>query len=154
MAHPAAGPGRPAVALAHHPPRRPGSASFTPGPAPCRSWVSPPASSCRDLLLGTSAALAGDVLAVAREAQPRWPGRARATAGEISLATGELLITLVVTDNGRGPGSRARSSGQARVRRRAERNGGTLEFATPPGGGTRRTWPRGSRALAPTDLKG
>jgi signal transduction histidine kinase len=89
---------------------------------------------------GTGAALAGDILAVAREALSNCARHAQATAAEISLATGESLITLVVTDNGRGLGTPARSSGLASMRRRAERNGGTLEFATPPGGGTRLTW--------------
>jgi signal transduction histidine kinase len=50
----------------------------------------------------------------------------------------EGLITVEITDN--GIGTLSRSSGLANMRRRAERHGGTLQFATPPGGGTHLTW--------------
>jgi nitrate/nitrite-specific signal transduction histidine kinase len=50
------------------------------------------------------------------------------------------LITLDITDNGRGLGTPARSSGLASMRRRAERHGGTLELTTPASGGTRLSW--------------
>jgi signal transduction histidine kinase len=97
------------------------------------------------------AALASDILAVAREALSNCARHAQATSGEISLAVDGSLITLVVTDNGRGLGTPARSSGLGSMRRRAERNGGTLEFATPAGGGTRLTWT--ARLASPgTDL--
>jgi signal transduction histidine kinase len=84
--------------------------------------------------------LADDVLAVAREALSNCARHAQATAAEISLAADGSLLTLVVTDNGRGLGTPARSSGLTSMRRRAERHGGTLQFATPAGGGTRLTW--------------
>jgi signal transduction histidine kinase len=89
---------------------------------------------------GMDAALASDILAVAREALSNCARHAHATAAEISLAADDSLITLVVTDNGRGIGTPARSSGLASMRRRAERNGGTLQLATPSGGGTELTW--------------
>ena len=63
-----------------------------------------------------------------------------ATAVTISLAMEDGLITLEVTDNGRGLGTPARSSGLASMRRRAENNGGTLHITAPVGGGTRLTW--------------
>src|SRR5271165_7321511 len=48
------------------------------------------------------------------------------TAGIISLVLKDGLITLDITDNGRGLGTPARSSGLSSMRRRAQRNGGTL----------------------------
>ena len=50
------------------------------------------------------------------------------------------MITLEVTDNGRGIGTPARSSSVTSIRHRAEGNGRTLQLTTPPGGGTRLTW--------------
>jgi signal transduction histidine kinase len=63
------------------------------------------------------------------------------------------LITLDITDNGRGLGTPARSSGLSSMRHRAERNGGTLRLTTPATGGTHLAWtarPRPSRAGAQT----
>jgi signal transduction histidine kinase len=85
-------------------------------------------------------ALADDLLAVAREALSNCARHAQATAVEISLAADGALITLVVTDNGRGLGTPARSSGLTSMRRRAERHGGTLRLAPAAGGGTQLTW--------------
>jgi signal transduction histidine kinase len=89
---------------------------------------------------GPDEALAHDILAVTREALSNCARHARATAVSISLALQDGLITLDITDNGRGLGTPARSSGLASMRRRAERNGGTLEFTIPAGGGTRLSW--------------
>ena len=72
--------------------------------------------------------LAHDILAVTREALSNCARHARATAVTISLALQDGLITLDITDNGRGLGTPARSSGLASMRRRAENNGGTLEI--------------------------
>jgi signal transduction histidine kinase len=85
-------------------------------------------------------ALAHDILAVAREALSNCARHARATAATIALARQDGLITLEITDNGRGLGTPARSSGLASMRRRAENNGGTLQITAPAGGGTRLTW--------------
>jgi two-component system sensor histidine kinase DevS len=85
-------------------------------------------------------ALAHDILAVTREALSNCARHARATAVSISLARQDGLITLDITDNGRGIGTPARSSGLASMRRRAERNGGTFKITTPASGGTRLTW--------------
>ncbi len=84
--------------------------------------------------------LAHDILAVTREALSNCARHARATAVTISLAHQDGLITLEITDNGRGLGTPTRSSGLASMRRRAENNGGTLQITTPPGGGTRLIW--------------
>ena len=89
---------------------------------------------------GPDETLAHDILAVTREALSNCARHARATAVTISLARQDGLITLDVTDNGRGLGAPARSSGLASMRRRAERNGGTLQITTPAAGGTRLTW--------------
>ena len=89
---------------------------------------------------GPDETLARDILAVTREALSNCARHARATAVNVSLARQEGLITLEVTDNGRGLGTPARSSGLASMRRRAERNGGTLEVTAPGSGGTRLTW--------------
>jgi signal transduction histidine kinase len=100
-------------------------------------------------------ALADDILAVAREALSNCARHAQATAAEISLAADDSLITLVVTDNGRGLGTPARSSGLTSMRRRAERHGGTLQLATPGDGGTQLTWTaRLSPAAAPKGRAG
>jgi signal transduction histidine kinase len=84
--------------------------------------------------------LAHDILAVTREALSNCARHARATAVTVALTLQDGLITLEVTDNGRGLGTPARSSGLASMRRRAENNGGTLQITAPAGGGTRLTW--------------
>jgi signal transduction histidine kinase len=89
---------------------------------------------------GPDQALANDILAVTREALSNCARHARATAVSISVALRDGLITLDITDNGRGLGTPTRSSGLASMRRRAERNGGTLQLTTPDGGGTRLSW--------------
>ena len=89
---------------------------------------------------GPGEALAHDVLAVTREALSNCARHAHATAVSLSLALKDGLITLDITDNGRGLGTPARSSGLSSMRRRAERHGGTLQLSTPVGGGTRLSW--------------
>lgn len=84
--------------------------------------------------------LAHDIMAVTREALSNCARHARATAATVALARQDGLITLDVTDNGRGLGTPTRSSGLASMRRRAENNGGTLQTTSPAGGGTRLTW--------------
>src|SRR5580658_4268063 len=89
---------------------------------------------------GPDEALAHDILAVTREALSNCARHARATAVTISLVLQDGLITLDITDNGRGLGTPARSSGLSSMRRRAERNGGTFQLSTPATGGTNLTW--------------
>ncbi|HSZ40744.1 MAG TPA: GAF domain-containing protein [Trebonia sp.] len=88
----------------------------------------------------TDEALAHDILAVIREALSNCARHARASAVTVSLVLRDGLLTLEITDNGRGIGTPVRSSGLSSMRRRAERNGGTFQHATPSGGGTRLTW--------------
>jgi len=81
---------------------------------------------------GPDEALAHDILAVTREALSNCARHARhARATAISLAQHDELIILDITDNGRGLGAPARSSGLASMRRRAENNGGTLTLSVP-----------------------
>jgi signal transduction histidine kinase len=89
---------------------------------------------------GPDEALVHDILAVTREALSNCARHAHATAVTISLALQDGLITLNITDNGRGLGTPARSSGLASMRRRAERNGGTFQVTTPESGGTHLAW--------------
>ena len=89
---------------------------------------------------GPGETLAHDILAVTREALSNCARHAHATAADVSLVLQDGLITLVVTDNGQGVGTPARSSGLASMRRRAERSHGTFELTTPIGGGTCLTW--------------
>jgi len=89
---------------------------------------------------GPDEALAHDILAVTREALSNCARHARATAATISLVLQDGLITLGITDNGRGLGTPARSSGLSSMRRRAERNGGTFQLTTPAHGGTHLAW--------------
>ena len=86
------------------------------------------------------AALTQDILAVTREALSNCARHAHASTVSISLALEDGLITLDVTDNGRGLGLPTHSSGLANMRHRAERNGGTLQLTTPRSGGTHLTW--------------
>ena len=89
---------------------------------------------------GPDEALAHDILAVTREALSDCARHAGATAVTIALALQDGLITLDITDNGRGLGPPACSSGLAGMRRRAENNGGTLQITAPASGGTHLTW--------------
>ncbi len=89
---------------------------------------------------GPGETLAHDILAVTREALSNCARHAHATAADVSLVLQDGLITLDITDNGRGIGTPTRSSGLASMRRRAERNRGTFQLTTPAGGGTRLTW--------------
>ena len=89
---------------------------------------------------GPDEALAHDILAVTREALSNCARHAQATAVTISLVLQDGLITLDITDNGRGLGTPARSSGLSSMRRRAECNGGTFQLTTPATGGTHLAW--------------
>ena len=80
---------------------------------------------------GTDEPLAHDILAVTREALSNCARHAHATAVTVALVLRDGLITLDVTDNGRGLGTPARSSGLSSMLRRAERNGGTFQLTTP-----------------------
>ncbi len=98
---------------------------------------------------GLSETLTHDILAVTREALSNCARHAGATALSISVALQDGLITLDITDNGRGLGVPARSSGLSSMRRRAERNGGTFQVSTPASGGTHLSWTARTQAADP-----
>ena len=89
---------------------------------------------------GPDEPLAHDILAVIHEALSNCARHAQATAVTISLVLQDGLITLDITDNGRGLGTPARFGGLSSMRRRAERNGGTFRLTTPAHGGTHLAW--------------
>jgi signal transduction histidine kinase len=84
--------------------------------------------------------LAADVLAVTREALSNCARHAHASKVSVSVVFTDDLLTLEITDNGRGLGAPTRSSGLSNMRRRAEHHGGALAVTEPDGGGTRLTW--------------
>ena len=98
---------------------------------------------------GPGETLAHDILAVTRESLSNCARHAHATAVSISLALKDGLITLDIADNGRGLGAPARSSGLSSMRRRAVRNGGTLQLSTPASGGTRLSWTARIQTVSP-----
>ena len=90
--------------------------------------------------LGVPIALADDLVAVLREAVSNTARHANATSVEVRVSLAGAVVTLDITDNGRGVGTPARSSGLANLRRRAEAHGGALLLAVPDGGGTHLRW--------------
>jgi len=86
------------------------------------------------------AALGDDIVAVTREALSNCARHAKASTVVISLQSTHDLVTLQISDNGRGVGQPDRSSGLTNMRRRAEHHRGTFTLTTPAGGGTRLTW--------------
>ncbi len=88
----------------------------------------------------SEADLIDDILAVAREGLSNCARHAQATAVTLSVALYGQLVTVEVTDNGRGVAQSARSSGLSHMRHRAERHLGTLTISMPNGGGTHLIW--------------
>jgi signal transduction histidine kinase len=84
--------------------------------------------------------LARDAEAVVTEAISNCVRHADASRLTVHVAAADDL-TVEVEDNGCGiPAQNLRNSGLANMRRRAEQHGGTCEFSTPAGGGTRVRW--------------
>jgi signal transduction histidine kinase len=87
------------------------------------------------------AALAGDVLAVVREALTNISRHADAHEVEVGLTVTSTLLELRVADDGRGIGTATRRSGLENLRQRAERRGGTFVVEElRPGVGTVVRW--------------
>ncbi|WP_330328839.1 GAF domain-containing protein [Streptomyces sp. NBC_00536] len=88
------------------------------------------------------APVADEVLAVIGEALSNVARHAAATRAEISLAVGEGVLSVVVTDNGVGIPEGGRRSGLRNLEERAQRLGGELTVAArgPEGRGTTLEW--------------
>jgi GAF domain-containing protein len=90
------------------------------------------------------ASLTDDLVAVLREALVNVAKHARASRVEVDVVAetpdGAERLSLVVTDDGTGPGPGQRRSGLANLERRARRRGGTFELAANPPRGSRLRW--------------
>ncbi|MCE3555328.1 GAF domain-containing protein [Pseudonocardia sp. RS11V-5] len=92
------------------------------------------------------ASLADDLVAVLREALANVAKHAGASRVEVDVVAetgdgdGDDRLSLVVTDDGKGPGKDLRRSGLANLGRRAQRRGGTFELAPHPPRGSRLRW--------------
>ena len=86
-------------------------------------------------------AMTSDVLAVVREGLANVAKHARATSAAVLLEVADMVVTVEVTDDGRGPGAADHESGIANLRARAEGHGGGVRLAEPDGGrGSRLRW--------------
>ena len=86
-------------------------------------------------------ALAGDVLAVVREALTNVVRHAAAQEVSVDLTVTSTLLELRISDDGRGVGRATRRSGLANLRQRAEARGGSCELEElRPGVGTVVRW--------------
>ena len=84
--------------------------------------------------------LAVDILAVTREALSNCARHAHASTVAVSVVLDHDLLTIEITDDGRGIGTPTRSSGLSNMRRRAQNHSGDLTISEPGDGGTRLTW--------------
>jgi len=84
--------------------------------------------------------LAEDLLAVTREALANCARHANATSIDVRVDLTEGQITLQVIDNGHGISNPTHCGGLTTMRRHAETHNGTLQLATPDGGGTHLIW--------------
>lgn len=84
--------------------------------------------------------LVDDITAVVREALTNVAkhARARQTSVDVTLAAGELTVTVI--DDGTGVRNSGRSSGTANLLTRAERRGGKFTLTPANAGGTIATW--------------
>ncbi|WNI14331.1 GAF domain-containing sensor histidine kinase [Actinacidiphila sp. ITFR-21] len=84
--------------------------------------------------------VAEDAVAVLEEALSNVARHARATGVGVSLTVAAGRLTLTVSDDGVGLRAEGRRSGLRNLTERAHRQGGTMEAAAAPGGGTRLVW--------------
>ncbi len=80
------------------------------------------------------------LLAVLREAVSNMVRHAEARHATVEVHVTEGVLTLRVTDDGRGPGTTNRRSGVANMETRAAELGGTCAIEPAEGGGTQVTW--------------
>ena len=84
--------------------------------------------------------LAGQVLAVLREALSNIVRHAKATRADVLIETRDGELTLLVTDNGVGIPEGGRRSGLRNLAERAENLGGTFSAESGGDGGSRLRW--------------
>ena len=84
--------------------------------------------------------LVEDVAAVAREALSNVVRHASARHVRVSVSATADELSVVVTDDGRGPGGTARRSGLRNLDQRARRYGGRCELEAPASGGAVLRW--------------
>jgi signal transduction histidine kinase len=84
--------------------------------------------------------LAEDLLAATREALANCARHANTTSIDVRVELTDGQITLQVIDNGHGISNPTHRGGLTTMRRRAETHNGTLQLATPDGGGTHLIW--------------
>jgi signal transduction histidine kinase len=85
-------------------------------------------------------ALVEDLLAVTREALSNCARHANATSIDVRVELTDGQLTLQVIDNGHGISNPTHCGGLTTMRRHAETHNGTLQVATPDGGGTHLIW--------------
>ncbi|KRE62934.1 GAF domain-containing sensor histidine kinase [Nostocoides sp. Soil756] len=102
----------------------------------------PPGLTLDDGLSSLPVELEADLVAVVREALANVSRHARATAVQLSVATGDT-VTVTVSDDGVGVDPQAPTSGLANLRARAERHGGSLRLEPRSPHGTVLTWTAG-----------
>ncbi len=83
--------------------------------------------------------VAGQVLAVIREALSNIARHAAATSATVTISAAADVV-LLISDDGRGIGDTARRSGLRNMRDRAEALGGSFAIISQPGAGTRLEW--------------
>ena len=84
--------------------------------------------------------LVEDLLAVTREALANCARHANATSIDVRVDLTDGQITLQVIDNGHGISNPTHRGGLTNMRSHAETHNGTLQLATPDGGGTHLIW--------------
>jgi len=75
-------------------------------------------------------------------------GHAEVSTVDVALGLHDGVLTLTITDNGKGIETLTRTSGLDNMRHRAERHAGTVEFTRPESGGTHRVDNPGRRRAA------
>ena len=90
--------------------------------------------------LMVSGDLVDDVIAVVNEGLANVVRHAEAQHAEVHISAVAGEVTVLVSDDGRGPGDSPRLSGLRNMKERADRRGGTFTIAPGSLAGTRLTW--------------
>ncbi|WP_456697130.1 GAF domain-containing protein [Aeromicrobium sp. P5_D10] len=84
--------------------------------------------------------VADDMIAVVNEALSNVVRHAKASSVDISVSAAGGQVSILIVDDGIGPGESPRLSGLRNMRSRAEARGGRFEIEPVPAGGTRVDW--------------